>query len=86
VITLLALVNMPLADAELDTTPIPPACWTVAEHAHPPPAAVVHVIEAYPAAWRGPLTSSHVVVVPDISRHEAGNMSCSLPVVVVLSE
>jgi hypothetical protein len=80
------VVKVPLADADSDTTPNPPVCWTVAEHAHPPPAASVHVIDAYPAAWRGPLTSSHVVVVPDIMRHEAGNESCSLPDVVVLSE
>jgi hypothetical protein len=46
VITLLPVVSMPLADAELDTTPIPPACWTVAEHAHPPAATAVHVTEA----------------------------------------
>ncbi len=49
-ITLPEAVNMPLAEAEPETTPIPPACWMVAEHAHPPPAASVHVTEAYPAA------------------------------------
>jgi hypothetical protein len=86
VITLAEVENVPFAGAESDTTPIPPVCFTVAEHAHPPPAAAVHVIEAYPAAWRGPLTSSHVVVVPEIRRHEAGNVSCSMPDVVVLSE
>jgi hypothetical protein len=86
VMTLPAVVNVPLAEADSDNTPKPPVCWTVAEHAQPPPAALVQVIVAYPAAWRGPLTSSHVVVVPDIVRHEAGNMSCSLPDVVVLSE
>src|SRR5580692_11019376 len=74
VMTLPAVVNVPLAEADSDNTPKPPVCWTVAEHAQPPPAALVQVIVAYPAAWRGPLTSSHVVVVPDIVRHEAGNM------------
>src|SRR5262245_35634412 len=34
----------------------------------------------------GPVTPSQVVVVPEIIRHAAGNVICSVPEVVVLSE
>jgi hypothetical protein len=30
--------TLPLVDGEADSRPIPPVCWMVAEHEHPPSA------------------------------------------------
>jgi hypothetical protein len=46
VTTLPEVVYVPLADALRDISPIPPVCWTTAEHVHPPPlAAFMQVTE-----------------------------------------
>ena len=53
---------------------------------HPVPlAASVQSIEAKPRAPMAPPILSQVVVVPEISRHEAGSSSCASPVVAVSS-
>jgi hypothetical protein len=46
VIALPEVVKLPLVDGAPDTTPIPPAWWTVAEHVHPPLAAGVQTSDA----------------------------------------
>ena len=36
---------VPLVDGPMDGNPIPPVCWTVVGHVHPPPAADVQLTE-----------------------------------------
>lgn len=75
---------MPLGCGSEDVTPIPPVCWVVAEQVHPPPAASVQAIVQPRPDIPGP-TRGHVVVVPEIFKHGAGNVITASPDVVVPS-
>lgn len=70
----------------METSPIPPLCWTVPEQLQPPPAASVHVTEEYPRTVKKLEAPSQVTGVDDTTRHDEVNVNCSLPDVVVLSE
>jgi hypothetical protein len=48
VATLAEVLYVPLADRSVDTKPIPPICWTIPEHEHPPSATVLQLTLSKP--------------------------------------
>jgi hypothetical protein len=78
------VVYVPLSDAYMDTTPIPPVWLASAEQLHWPLASLEQVV-TQPVALKALPILEHSTLTDETIRHEAANGNLMEPVVVVLS-